>query len=48
MYSSTSKTVETDGYNAIQLGFGDVKEKQNKQTRKGHFAKAKLNTKKNI
>ena len=39
------KTVESDGYNAIQLGFGDVKEsKVNKQTRKRTFCKIKINT----
>ena len=38
------KTVETDGYNAIQLGFGDVKESKIKQTRKRTFCKIKINT----
>ena len=36
------KTVETDGYNAIQLGFGDVKESKINKPEKGHFAKANL------
>ena len=31
------KTVETDGYNAVQLGFGDVKEKKVNRPVKGHF-----------
>lgn len=42
------KTVETDGYNAIQLGFGDVKETKLNKPRKGHFAKAKLAPKKHL
>ena len=33
------KTVETDGYNSIQLGFGDVKEKKVNKPMKGHFQK---------
>ena len=36
------KTSETDGYNAIQLGFGDIKEKHINKPRKGHFEKSKL------
>ena len=35
-----NKTVETDGYNAVQLGFGDVKEYKVTKPMKGHFAKA--------
>ena len=42
------KTVETDGYNAIQLGFGDVKDKHINKPEKGHFAKAKLANKKHL
>lgn len=34
------KTVETDGYNAIQLGFGDKREALANKPLKGHFAKA--------
>ena len=40
------KTVETDGYNAIQLGFGDVKEKRLTKPKKGIFEKSKLTPKK--
>ena len=36
------KTVETDGYDAIQLGFGPVKESKVNKPIKGHFTKAKL------
>ena len=42
------KTVETDGYNAIQLGFGDVKESKINKPEKGHFAKSKLTPKKHL
>lgn len=34
------KTDETDGYNAIQLGFGERKAKSTTNPMKGHFAKA--------
>ena len=42
------KSIETDGYNAIQLGFGDVKESKLNRPEKGHFAKAKLALKKHL
>ena len=35
-----NKTNETDGYNAVQLGFGDIKEKNVTKPLKGHFEKA--------
>ena len=35
-----NKTVENDGYNAVQLGFGEVKEFKVNKPMKGHFAKA--------
>ena len=34
------KTVENDGYSAVQLGFGDLREKLANKPIKGHFAKA--------
>lgn len=34
------KTVENDGYSAVQLGFGDLREKLANKPVKGHFAKA--------
>ena len=34
------KTVATDGYNALQLGFGNKKEKNTSAGAKGHFTKA--------
>ncbi len=42
------KTKETDGYNAIQLGFGEIKDKHINKPRAGHFAKAKLENKKHL
>ena len=42
------KTVETDGYSAVQLGFGDVKEKKMNKPEKGHFAKANVANKKHL
>ena len=42
------KTVETDGYNAIQLGFGAVKENKVNKPIKGHFAKAKITPMKHL
>jgi large subunit ribosomal protein L3 len=34
------KTVETDGYNSIQVGFGERREKSTNKPMAGHFAKA--------
>ncbi len=34
------KTVESDGYNAVQLGYGDKKEKNTTKPLQGHFKKA--------
>jgi len=34
------KTVESDGYTALQIGFGDVKEKRVNKPQAGHFKKA--------
>jgi large subunit ribosomal protein L3 len=35
-----NKTIENDGYYAVQLGFGTVKDKKVTKPMKGHFAKA--------
>lgn len=35
-----NKTIENDGYNAVQLGFGTVKDKKVTKPMKGHFTKA--------
>ena len=40
------KTVEADGYDAIQLGFGDKKEKLVNKPMAGHFKKANVTPKK--
>ena len=42
------KNEETDGYKAVQLGFGDVKEKNVTKPVKGHFNKAKVAPKKHV
>ena len=42
------KSVDTDGYDAIQLGFGEVKDKHINKPEKGHFAKSKLTAKKHL
>ena len=42
------KTLENDGYEAVQLGFGEVKEKKLNKPEKGHFAKAKVSAKKHL
>ena len=40
------KTVENDGYDAVQVGFGDVKEKHLNKPLIGHFKKANVANKK--
>ncbi len=42
------KTVENDGYDAVQLGFMDVKEKHMTKAEKGHFEKAGVPAKKHL
>ena len=42
------KTEETDGYTAIQLGFGDVKESKLNRPEKGHFSKGNVTPKKHL
>ncbi len=39
------KTKDTDGYEAVQLGFGSRKEKNTPKALKGHFAKSKTEPK---
>ena len=39
------KTVENDGYSAVQVGFGDIREKLVNKPKKGHFAKAGVKAK---
>ena len=40
------KTVENDGYEAVQLGFQDVKAQRVNKPMKGHFAKSDVACKK--
>ena len=42
------KTVETDGYNAVKLGFGEIKEKHLTKPAKGQFTKIKVEPKKHL
>ena len=42
------KTTETDGYNALQLGFGDQKEHRMNKPQMGHFKKSGSTPKKKI
>ncbi len=42
------KTVETDGYNAIQIGFGEIKEKKINKPDAGHFKKAGVKAVRNL
>ena len=39
------KTVENDGYSAVQVGFGDIREILVNKPKKGHFAKAGVTAK---
>jgi len=42
------KTVETDGYNAVQIGYGEKKAKNTTKALAGHFAKAGTTPKKRL
>lgn len=42
------KTVDTDGYNAIQLAYGDAKEKNTSNQMVGHFSKANTTPKRKV
>ncbi len=42
------KTVETDGYNAVQLAYGEKKAKRTTKALAGHFAKASTTPKKRL
>lgn len=42
------KTVETDGYDAVQLGFEDIKEKLVNRPLAGHFKKAGVSAKRHL
>ena len=47
-YVAQKKTAETDGYDAVQLGFMDLKEKHTNKPTQGHFAKAGVSAKKHL
>jgi len=42
------KTADKDGYDAVQVGFGDRKESRTSQAMAGHFKKAKVNAKQHL
>lgn len=42
------KTIENDGYNAIKVGFGDIREKLVNKPMKGQFAKAGVSLKRTV
>ena len=42
------KTTETDGYDAVQLGYGDVKEYKVNKPERGHFKKADVKPQKHL
>lgn len=44
----SKKTTENDGYEAVQLGYGDVSDKRVNKPLKGHFAKADVAAKKHL
>lgn len=42
------KTIENDGYEALQIGFGDIRSKKINKPLKGHFSKFDIALKKNL
>lgn len=44
----SKKTAENDGYEAVQIGFGDIADKKVNKPMKGHFAKADVAAKKHL
>lgn len=42
------KTTENDGYEAVQIGFGEISDKAVNKPRKGHFAKADVAVKREL
>ena len=42
------KTIETDGYSAVQLGFIDMPERKVTKPKKGHFSKAGISAKRHL
>jgi large subunit ribosomal protein L3 len=48
LYVTQVKTIENDGYGAVQVGFGDIREALVNKPRKGHFAKAGVTSKRHL
>ena len=48
LYVTQIKTVENDGYEAVQVGFGDIRDTLVNKPRKGHFAKAGVANKRHL
>ncbi|MDF2540995.1 MAG: ribosomal protein [Herbinix sp.] len=48
LYVTQVKTVENDGYAAVQVGFGDIRDTLVNKPRKGHFAKAGVANKRHL
>lgn len=44
----TKKTTENDGYESVQIGFGEVSDKHLNKAQKGHFAKSDVAAKRNL
>ncbi len=42
------KTIENDGYEAVQIGYGDASDKSLNKPQKGHFAKGDVAPKRNL
>ncbi|MFZ2539524.1 MAG: 50S ribosomal protein L3, partial [Oscillospiraceae bacterium] len=42
------KTIENDGYNSLQIGFGDMKPHKVNKPQKGHFAKGDVAAKRTL
>lgn len=47
-YVTQKKTVDTDGYEAVQLGFEDIREKLVSKPAAGHFKKAGVSAKRHL
>ena len=48
LFVTQVKTVDNDGYAAVQVGFGDIREALVNKPRKGHFAKAGVANKRHL
>jgi large subunit ribosomal protein L3 len=45
VYVTQVKTVENDGYSAVQVAYGDIRDSLVSKPKKGHFAKAGVENK---